>query len=271
MADLKWWHSALIGAVGGLALAVLKLIDAKFYLSGVSLVEAYAGYLTYFCYMVLGSVAAVFLTDHELPPPKTRRSAFILGLLAPSVLLAIANQPVKTTDPERRLPAIPSLGWLPIPSAHAAPPLVRPIAPQPITVQMLRSSTLQPTFSSALSAAVGRSEIYQPYAYVVGTTPDKTKALATASKLQLFGATSPLTLEPRVVQIEGGSAYFVLLGDLASKGDLSKLRLETTSTALKAIGSGSGGPSMSPFDQKILADLLSNATVLPASALAEKR
>src|SRR3989304_1861072 len=102
MADeLTWLEKAGIGALGGLGLAILKLIDARFYLGTVSSVEPAAAYLTYFCYMLLGSLVAVFFTDHELPADnelpaqkikrtqKMKRSAFVLGLLAPSVLLAI--------------------------------------------------------------------------------------------------------------------------------------------------------------------------------------
>lgn len=272
MQEMKWWQSAFIGAIGGLALAILKLIDAKFFLSGVAPVEAYAGYLTYFCYMLLGSVAAVFLTDHELPPSKTKRSAFILGLLAPSVLLAIANQSVKSGDSEKRQPNIPALSWLPLSSAVAAPPIiVRPTTNySPIAVQRLSSSALKPTFSSALSSAVGRGELNQPYAYVLGATPDKAKALATATKLQLIlGETAPSGLQPKVVQIEGGSAYYVLVGGLASKQDLAKLRLSATSTAINSIGSAQNANSLSLVDRKYFADLLVNAPVLPASALAE--
>jgi hypothetical protein len=100
MNDLPWWSKAIIGATGGLALALLKLIDAKFYLASIASIEAHAAYLTYLCYALLGSVAAVFLTDHELPAQKIRRGAFVLGLLAPSVLLAIVNQPFKPTAAE---------------------------------------------------------------------------------------------------------------------------------------------------------------------------
>ena len=270
MQELKWWHSAFIGAIGGLALAVLKLIDAKFYLAGVAPVEAYAGYLTYFCYMLLGSVAAVFLTDHELSPPKTKRSAFILGLLAPSVLLAIANQPTKSVETERRTQNIPSLTWLPMSGAQAAP-IVR-LAVRPTSVQTLRSASLTPTFSSALSAAIGRGELDQPYAYVVGGTTDKAKALATASKLQqLLGKSSIEGSQPSVVQVEGSNSYYVLMGDLATKDDLTKLRLSLTSTAIKSIELQSGKDSLSLADRKYLADLLVTAPVIPAINLTDRK
>ncbi|WP_341911214.1 hypothetical protein [Polaromonas sp. YR568] len=184
MQELTWWQKGVIGAIGGLALALLKLIDARFFLFGVAQVEAYAGYLTYFCYMLLGSVAAVFLADHELSPAKVRRSAFILGLLAPSVLLAIANQPVKSIDTEQRRSAnIPSLGWLPLPAANAQLVIPPQNAPSNLNtnlkVEVLSAASLKPSFANALAAAVGRGELNEPYAYVIGSTASKEKALNT--------------------------------------------------------------------------------------------
>ena len=42
MSDLTWWQKARIGALGGLGLAVLKLIDQKFFLGSITSVEASA-------------------------------------------------------------------------------------------------------------------------------------------------------------------------------------------------------------------------------------
>src|SRR5260221_8650068 len=121
MADeLTWWEKAGIGAIGGLGLAILNLIDAKLFLGSISAVEAWAAYLTYFSYMCLGSMAAVFLTDHELPAPKMKRSSFVLGLLAPSVLLAIVSQPIKQGQPlDEGLRNVPRISEWFISSTHA--------------------------------------------------------------------------------------------------------------------------------------------------------
>jgi hypothetical protein len=53
-------RKAAIGAVGGLCLAVLKLIDAKFFLTTGS-TEMLVGYLTYFSFLLLGMAVAAFL------------------------------------------------------------------------------------------------------------------------------------------------------------------------------------------------------------------
>src|SRR5258708_5297018 len=107
MSELSWQVKAGIGALGGFGLAILKLIDAKFYLQSDSWQEPTAAYLTYFCYMILGSLVAVFLTEHDLPVPKLRRSSFVLGLLAPSVLVALLTQPIKIQPQDRDGKKIP--------------------------------------------------------------------------------------------------------------------------------------------------------------------
>lgn len=265
MPNLTWWQAASIGAIGGLALGLLKLIDAKFFLTGSSSVEAYASYLTYFCYVVLGSVAAVFLADHELPPAKTRRSAFILGLLAPSVLLAIANQPAKPTD-AAKIPALSSF-FINEALAQATGPQRADASSAP-KVELLRASTLQPSFTSALAAAVGRGEIKEPYAYVVGSTPDKAKALETARMVQSVLDESHVDApQPKVIQVEGGTGYYVLVGDLGSKDQLRELRLQTTSSAIKSIDTTATKGSASLADRKSVASLLVNAAVVPANSL----
>lgn len=97
---MKWIDKALVGAVGGIALALLKLIDNHFFVSAGLTPEVYGNLLTYMAYVALGMIVAVFLTDPELPASKLSRNAFVLGLLAPSVLIAITAKPLG--DPESR-------------------------------------------------------------------------------------------------------------------------------------------------------------------------
>lgn len=284
MTDLVWWKKAGIGALGGLALALLKLIDAKFFLASITSVESYAAYLTYFCYMLLGSVAAVFLADHELPTAKVRRSAFILGLLAPSVLLAIANQPFKTQGTTiEASPRIPSLGALFVSGAYAQDrqPAIKPSAeasansPSTPKFEVLSKASVQPSFSDALASAIGRKDLSEVYAYVIGSTSDKQKAMETATKMNLLLSTQgPSTADPvqaRVVQFRGQPSYFVVLGDLGSREQLTKRRLDATSSAIKSLSAAGSQSSIAQKDQKALADLLVNAPVVPAYGLSTER
>src|SRR5438309_1809680 len=97
---MTWIDKAKIGAVGGIALALLKLIDNHFFVSACLMPEVYGNLLIYVAYVVLGMIVAVFLTDPELPASKLSRNAFVLGLLAPSVLIAISAKPL--ADQEAR-------------------------------------------------------------------------------------------------------------------------------------------------------------------------
>ena len=65
--QIPWYQIGLIGATGGLCLGILKLIDCNFYVECASSNEAIAGFLTYGAYLVLGTITAIFLSDHELP------------------------------------------------------------------------------------------------------------------------------------------------------------------------------------------------------------
>jgi hypothetical protein len=58
-------RKAAIGAVGGLCLGILKLIDAKFFLMTASSTEMFVGYLTYFSFLLLGMAVAAFLAEDD--------------------------------------------------------------------------------------------------------------------------------------------------------------------------------------------------------------
>lgn len=239
---VAWWQKAGIGALGGLGLAMLKLIDARFFLVGnASYIEAIAAYLTYFCYMLLGSLAAVFLADHDLPEPKLRRSAFVLGLLAPSVLLAIVTQPIKPGQlPPDGIKDVPKLGrWL-VPSAHAEEPKSSgpaPGQPEQTKIITLMQWQVQPSFTSAILAAVGRKDVVAPVAYVVGTTTDKAKALEAAQQVNwiLSSAEGDVKLIPLVIRPEGASSYYITIGHFTSPEKAVDVKSAARSAAIKAL------------------------------------
>lgn len=270
MADeLTWWEKAGIGALGGLGLAILKLIDAKFYLGSVSSVEPAAAYLTYFCYMLLGSLVAVFFTDHELPAPKMKRSSFVLGLLAPSVLLAIVTQPIKPGQlPDEGLRNVPKIGsWL-IPSAHAQEPTRSPEAPVSELPQIISitKADLAPSFSAALLAAVGRKGIVAQYAYVVGTTTDKQKALETAQTMNSLFLTSykgNMKLNAQIIKPEGAPNYYVTVGNTGTPDLILALKSAARSAAVTSL---TATPTQ---DAKQAASLLLEGRVLQARSLVE--
>ena len=101
----------LIGAIGAACLGLLKLIGANFYLAEASTAVATGAYLTYGALIVLGMVVAYFFAEDGPGAPQARRSAFTLGLLAPSVLIAIASRPLHEPPLQTALPGdVPTLG-----------------------------------------------------------------------------------------------------------------------------------------------------------------
>ena len=236
---ITWPHRAGIGALGGLSLGLLKLIDARFFLANLSSTEALASYLTYFCYLFFGSLVAVVFTDPDLPPAKIRKNAFVLGLLAPSLLLAILNQPIKGRQiPDEGIMNVPKIGgWL-IPSAHAqeqSTPRGASETEQPKIVT-LKKNQVEPSFGDALWSALGRRDIVTPYFYVVGTTMDKEKALKAAETVnRLLSPETADKLKAQVVKPEGVASYYVTVGNLGTPYKAYETKSAAMAAASKAL------------------------------------
>ena len=271
--ELVWWQKAGIGALGGICLGLLKLIEAHFYLDGSPPIAAYAAYLTYIAYIVLGSLVAIFLTDHDLPLRKMQRSAFILGLLAPSILLAIATQPDKAANDAVKSAAIPKLSSIVITPANAEEVGNDIYAATPkakVDMSTIHLSNYDPTFSDAVLAALGRKKLSEKFAYVVGSTKDKSKAIETANKLNTFlvPANANENLKPHVINVSGTSDYFVVLGDIGDKDHALRLKQDASSQAIKLLsGSSEDSTKAKRVEWKGLSDLLVNAAVVPTRAL----
>lgn len=280
--EIPWWKKAAIGALGGLALTLLKLIDARFYVDAVSNIEVQAAYFTYLAYMILGSLAAVFISDHELPPRKIMRSAFVLGLLAPSVFLAIVSQPVRVSTPQRDVP-IPKISALPFSSAHAEessvkslPPLkplpgLSPLNPAELSLKVdfktLPKSALEPSFFDAFRAAIGRRDLADKYVYVVGSTVDKDKALETATLTNEILARTG-NLKSSIIQIAGQPNYYVTVGGFVDRQEALKIKAESNAQAAKFFASGIYPANGIPAgDRSKIAVLLADAPVVTTKAL----
>src|SRR5262245_12717227 len=103
---------AAIGVLSGVAVSLVKLVQAGFYLASPS-VELAAACLTYLAYMVLGGIGAVFLVDHDAKGQKMLKGAFLMGFVAPSFFLALVNQPITSqTNMQEMLRGIPKISEL---------------------------------------------------------------------------------------------------------------------------------------------------------------
>lgn len=271
------WKIAGIGALGGLGLAILKLIDAKFFLANSSSVEASVSYLTYFCYIILGSIVAVFFTDSEMAAEKMRRSAFVMGLLAPSLLLAIVSRPIQTNDLAKgTVDTIPNItANLLFPPAYAQTPpaasaTVRGSASASASFRASRAPIVpltkdqaQPSVNASLQRALGRSASITQYAFIVGATADKEQAVKTATDVRSVLATSPKqsNLTAWVLQPEGSSRYFVTVGPIGTAASLSGIKAQTQQVAVTAL---TATPSE---NDKRAAALLLEGKLVPAQSL----
>jgi hypothetical protein len=277
---------ALIGAVGGFALSLLKMIDAGFFISVTGRPAVITAYLTYAAFILLGAIAAAFLADFELPYAKLRRLAFTIGIASPSVLIALAQQPVKLDSngsPTQSEPPIRTLmlDLLPLSSAIAAdapPPAIKAQSPEGVTtnvgnVTTLKRSDLAAGIEDGFRAAIGRGQIETPYAYVLGATTDIQKANSTANSVRSFlmnsAGSSITTLSPRVVKIEGQEKYFVVVGEMGDRQSVGRLRSQTKSVALEALAKSSAASSTGNSDAARIAELIGSGPVVPASELAK--
>jgi len=215
---MTWQMKALIGATGGLALVLLKLIEVQFFVDDFGSKKALAAYLTYSAYVFLGIIVAVFFTDESLEDSKKRRSAFFAGLLAPSILLAVIRQPSAGPEAEffKSDPApIPKLSTLFIGEAYAQTPRV-PAGGGAGTIQVIefKKTDVEPGFVDGLKAAIGRAEPSKNYVYVLGEAGTKEKAVEVAAGVNkvLASQSRPAGTTAYVMRPEGSNEWYVTVG-----------------------------------------------------------
>ena len=229
-----------IGAVGGISLGVLKLIESRFYLDNVFGTTAIAAYLTYIGYVFFGVVIAHFFVERDLPDDKLRKNAFILGLLAPSVLMAMSARPIgEDAFVDDSLSGITKLGALLIQPAWAAcPPGQVPSGSDACAkAELLTKQQLEPKFWQALMNAIGRGAVAKKYSFVVGATDDAETArkVATGINESILVAPGVFFMEARVVMPEGIDIFFVTVGEPSSKAEIASVTISTKGAAIDAL------------------------------------
>jgi hypothetical protein len=172
----------LIGAIGAVCLGLLKLISANFHLTEQSAAAAMGAYLTYAAYLVLGMAVAYFFSDVDADLSKTRRSAFIMGLLAPSILIAIVSKPPEEPPLMTAPPAsVPTFGSL------LAEGVLGRVAHAQTTDQAsvvdIGQATSPQGIGDGVRSALGRATVPQNYLFVLGKTKDKDLAVAEAGRI----------------------------------------------------------------------------------------
>ena len=245
---VTWPVRAGIGAIGGIALVLLKLIEANFYVEDMTSKVAVAAYCTFVAYIGLGMIVAVFMSDHDLPPPKIRRSAFVTGLLAPTILIAVMTQPPTIAkgsgDPLRRLQHIADLVVSDVHAQERTPVKnPAPAAAQPASndaqssVQIIRKQDLEPRLADAFLLALGRDRPIKSYMYVVGFSEDYSKAVQAAKSINAAAnKAAGVNLPPaKVVKFQGGERFFVTVGDPKSLEEAEQWKATAHDAALTAV------------------------------------
>jgi hypothetical protein len=177
----------LIGGIGAVCLGLLKLIGANFYLTQTSGAVALGAYLTYGAYLVFGMAVAYFFAEDgpDAEPPKVRRSAFVMGLLAPSVLIAIVSkapeEPSLRTVAPADVPTLGQVGAIVVEglfgrAAHAQ-------AAQAASVVDIARATAPQGVADGVRSALGRAATPQNYLFVLGKTKDKELAVSEAARI----------------------------------------------------------------------------------------
>jgi hypothetical protein len=270
---MTWHQKALIGAIGGVALVLLKLIEVQFFLDDMGSKKAFAAYLTYAAYVALGIIVAVFFTDESLDEHKRKKSAFIAGLLAPAFLLAVVRQPMPGHGPEafRQDPAfIPKIGLLFVRPAHAQTPSGAPkeaAVTTPIPVVELKREQVEASFADGIRLAIGRPELLRNYIYVLGQADSREKALSAAkdvNQLLLLQARLP-GAAAYVIRPEGTDKWFVTVGQVSSAPVALQTRAAAQSAAVGALTAGA--PTQV---DKTAAKLILDGRVVSGSALFQK-
>lgn len=238
---LTFLQKAIIGAAGGLCLTLLKLIDAQFYMNSSSSNEVTAAYLTYGAYIVLGMIVAIFFTDHDLPRKKCEKNALILGLLAPSILIAIITNPVeKPNKPENPLEAIPNIGSILIPAANAQDEtniiINNPENGDPSNIiTIVKKSDIEPPLNLLILKALGRNIPTRKYAFIIGSSKSDERALDLAKKLNISLSCThddENSLCAQVIQPEGQDLRFVTIGGFDTITNVSNFQTNSVRAVL---------------------------------------
>ena len=210
-----WYAKLFFAGIGAVCLSLLKLIGANFYLGVGSRESVIGAYLTYVCYLVLGmAVGYLFGEEHPNSSQKTRQSVFLMGLLAPSILLAVITRSNIPTigAPASNASNVPTLGLglLPWPVstvyAQTAPP----------KIAVVTKKDFSPSFADGVSAALGREPVPEPRVlWIAGKTTDEKKALQTAQQIDAWlpkQGNSTKDLKAKIIKPENSDQFYVTVG-----------------------------------------------------------
>jgi hypothetical protein len=286
---VAWNEKAIIGASGGLSLVILKLIEADFFLtSSLSEAEILARYLTYIAYLLLGIMVAIFFTDSDGNKEKVRKNAFISGLVAPSLLLALLSPPNigedidPTTHIQQLGERIQPSNFSPLSTESATDNNDSSKLDFAPTFSRVRSTDAQvnkstivngvkvldivpddietATFGQLLLGAIGRSPNLKNYVFVVGKTTSQHNAVNIAVNINAFftkkrplGVPSAIVMHPK-----NTNQYYITIGEINLKTDAKLIKRKIHGYASKILY---GDKQVTQKNRKIASSLLRGTVV----------
>lgn len=257
------WHQKLaIGGVGALCLSLLKLISANFYLGAADRNVALGAYLTYFAYLILGMAVGYFLCEQSPEAEKTRKSAFLMGLLAPSILIAIVSKPIAGPPTDSgQAAAVPTLQGSLLDllgvTAHAQAP-----ASAQVPVEVLQKADAGTSFWDGVMSALGLQPAgAKQYHFVVGQTDDEKLAKQRASEIngimQKYNRTQPV----KILKPAAGNHYFLTIGDGTSAAGAAATKQSATDSAVKALTGAASAADKSAAQVMLKGQILATDTL----------
>lgn len=258
---------ALIGASGGLALSLLKLIEANFHI-GVENNVMMIGLLTYLSYIVLGVLVSVFFTDVEEDKKKVRKNAFIMGLLAPSLLIAIvkkeapADLPIDSIVPEenielRNLDNIRFDGYS---SAEYDIHFMQSLE----TVKVSKTLTLgdvTPSTQDKINTIIqGQNRTPNKYLYVLGYSDSQEKATSLAKLIDetFFKMDELVTPVKTSVYSLPNERYIISIGEIHDRYDIMSISEYAKRQAKRGQAQGNADPDRI----KLLSSIIMNGEIV---------
>lgn len=295
---IAWGEKAIIGASGGLSLVILKLIEADFFLtSSLSQEEILVRYLTYIAYLILGVMVAIFFTDTDGNKEKVRKNAFISGLVAPSLLLALVSpanvdedidptsrihelgekiqpsnfSPLGATgsatdndtsddDHSSRLTFAPSLNQTVNSLITEAQAAESSIVNGVKVLEIVPDDIEKANFGQLLLGAIGRSPNLKNYVFVVGETTSQHNAVNIAVNINSFIREKPSLDIPHAIVMHprNSNKYYVTIGAINLKKNAKLIKHKIYGYASEVL---LGSKELAERNRKIASSLLKGTIV----------
>jgi xanthine/uracil/vitamin C permease (AzgA family) len=216
-----------IGAGAGLCLALVKLVEANFFIGQPSQV-AMGGALTMVAFAILAAVFTAFAEEND------RGKLFMQGLLAPSLLIALIHRGVDAPEGKAADVTIPTLGrvsefFVPTVLAQAAAPPAQTKA-----VQTIKSRDVSGSATDGALILLGRPQQQAFYVYVVGKTADLAQAQKTADRISKALKEAGASTSANVVRTEGSADFLVTVGSFQTSEAATRMRRDVIGKAVNA-------------------------------------